>query len=213
MEKLHYQTEYLPYFTHTTFGSILSGTLVFPFGYPKINGATAIYPSGAPISLRSFSSTRARWAPPIQQLPIPMDSAASIIVCAAIAQSYTAVGAFLFPNIITSTGAPYNILLPFCFRNARYSAAAFEVFFISSSSRIMDFLHVSDSCMILSLFFITRKAHGCIFKPEGAYSAQSMRNLISASEISLSRYSRTQRRVFITSITSFEELAIILILC
>src|SRR5659263_677637 len=88
MEKLHYQTEYLPYFTHTTFGSILSGTLVFPFGYPKINGATAIYPSGAPISLRRFSSTRARWAPPIQQLPIPMDSAASIIVCAAIAQSY-----------------------------------------------------------------------------------------------------------------------------
>src|SRR5659263_377455 len=33
--KLHYQSEYLSYFSHTTFGSLLSGISVFPFGYPK----------------------------------------------------------------------------------------------------------------------------------------------------------------------------------
>src|SRR5659263_547095 len=96
------------------------------------------------------------------------------------------------------------MFVPFVLRKIRKSEAFLEVFFIGSRIGIIDFLPLSDSLCNTSLFLITKKLHGCILKPVGAYLAQSIRNCISPSDTTSSLYSRTHRLVLIISIMSFK---------
>src|SRR5660397_88868 len=96
------------------------------------------------------------------------------------------------------------MFVPFVLRKIRKSEAFLEVFFIGSRIGIIDFLPLSDSLCNTSLFLITKKLHGCILKPVGAYLAQSIRNCISPSDTTSSLYSRTHRLVSIISIMSFK---------